>query len=143
MAPLPKARLYLLRAFDRIGIDYAGPFLTKQGRGKTRVKRYLCIFTCLTTRAVHLEMSYSLDTTSLINAFTRMTSRRGCPHKEGFEYSAIVEMLEKEHSVTLSICTLKSRLNEYGLKRRKVVYDEDVATLGVWVAIVLFGTHSN
>ena len=79
MAPLPEARLYSLRAFDRIGIDYAGPFLTKQGRGKTRAKRYLCLFTCLTTRAVHLEMSYSLDTTSFINAFTRMTSRRGTP----------------------------------------------------------------
>ncbi len=31
--------------------------------------------------------------------------------KKGFEYSAIVEMLEKEHSVTLSSRTLKSRLN--------------------------------
>ena len=75
----PKARLYSLRAFDRIGIDYAGPFLTKQGRGKIRAKRYLCLFTCLATRAVHLEMSYSLDTDSFINAFTRMSSRRGTP----------------------------------------------------------------
>ena len=46
--------------------------------------------------------------------------------KKGFEYSAIVEMLEKEHNVTMSIRTLKSRLNEYGLKRRNVVYDEGV-----------------
>ena len=53
--------------------------MTKQGRGRTRAKRYLCLFTCLTTRAVHLEMSYSLDTDSFINAFTRMTSRRGTP----------------------------------------------------------------
>ena len=53
--------------------------MTKQGRGRTRAKRYLCLFTCLTTHAVHLEMSYSLDTDSFINAFTRMTSRRGTP----------------------------------------------------------------
>ena len=33
----------------------------------------------LATRAVHLEMSYSLDTDSFLNAFTRMTSRRGMP----------------------------------------------------------------
>ena len=46
--------------------------------------------------------------------------------KKGFEYSAIVEMLEKEHNVTMSIRTLKSRLDEYGLKRRNVVYDEGV-----------------
>ena len=80
MAPLPKSRLQSsLRAFEKVGVDYGGPFLTKQGRGRTRAKRYLCLFTCLTTRAVHLEMSYSLDTDSFINAFTRMTSRRGTP----------------------------------------------------------------
>ena len=78
MAPLPKSRLQSsLRAFEKVGVDYGGPFLTKQGRGRTRAKRYLCLFTCLTTRAVHLEMSYSLDTDSFSNAFTRMTSRRG------------------------------------------------------------------
>lgn len=78
MAPLPNSRLKLpLRAFERVGVDYGGLYLTKQGRGKTRAKRYLCLFTCLATRAVHLEMAYSLDTDSFINAFTRMTSRRG------------------------------------------------------------------
>jgi hypothetical protein len=80
MAPLPGVRVKLpLKAFDRIGVDYGGPFRTKQGRGKPRAKRYLCLFTCLATRAVHLEMSYSLDTDSFLNAFTRMTSRRGMP----------------------------------------------------------------
>ena len=80
MAPLPKSRLQSsLRAFEKVGVDYGGPFLTKKGRGRTRAKRYLCLFTCLTTRAVHLEMSYSLDTDSFINAFTWMTSRRGTP----------------------------------------------------------------
>ena len=80
MALLPKLRLQSsLRAFEKVGVDYGGPFLTKQGRGRTRAKCYLCLFTCLTTRAVHLEMSYSLDTDSFINAFTRMTSRRGTP----------------------------------------------------------------
>lgn len=80
MAPLPKSRLQCpLRAFERVGVDYGGPYLTKQGRGKTRAKRYLCLFTCLSTRAVHLEMAYSMDTDSFINAFTRMVSRRGTP----------------------------------------------------------------
>ena len=65
VAPLPRSRLQTsLKAFERVGVDYAGPFLTKQRRGRTRAKHYLCLFTCLftclTTRAVHLEMSYSL-----------------------------------------------------------------------------------
>jgi hypothetical protein len=80
MAPLPLSRVQCpVRAFERVGVDYGGPYLTKQGRGKSRAKRYLCLFTCLTTRAVHLEMSYSLDTDSFINALTRMVARRGTP----------------------------------------------------------------
>ena len=80
MAPLPELRTQKsLRAFSQTSVDFAGPFYTKQGRGKTRHKRYLCLFTCLGTRAVHLEVAYGLDTDSFLNAFFRMMSRRGLP----------------------------------------------------------------
>jgi hypothetical protein len=79
MAPLPRPRVHSLRAFERVSVDYGGSYLTKQDRAKARMNRYLCLFTCLATRAVHLEMSYSLETDSFINAFVRMTSRRGRP----------------------------------------------------------------
>ncbi len=77
MAPLPRPRVHSLRAFERVSVDYDGSYLTKQDRAKARMNRYLCLSTCLATRAVHLEMSYSLETDSFINAFVRMTSRRG------------------------------------------------------------------
>ncbi|XP_065177321.1 uncharacterized protein LOC135807665 [Sycon ciliatum] len=80
MAPLPTVRVSLpMRAFSRVAVDYAGPFTTKQGRGKPRAKRYLCLFTCMQSRAVHLEMAVSLDVDGFMNAFMRMTSRRGVP----------------------------------------------------------------
>ena len=80
MAPLPELHTRKsLRAFSQTSVDFAGPFITKQGRGKHRQKRYLCLFTCLATRAVHLEIAYSLSTDSFLNAFFRMASRRGVP----------------------------------------------------------------
>lgn len=82
MAPLPKIRLKMpLRALSRTAVDFGGPFITIQGRGKRRAKRYLCLFTCLTSRAVHLEIAYGLDTDSFLNAFCRMASRRGLPEE--------------------------------------------------------------
>ena len=77
MAPLPRIRYAMSsRAFERVAVDYGGPFITIQGRGNRREKRYLCLFTCLATRAVHLEMAFALDTDSFLNAFYRMVSRR-------------------------------------------------------------------
>ena len=79
MAPLPSERCVSLRAFDQAGVDFAGPFVVKIRRVSD--KRYLCLFTCLQTRAVHLEMTYSMDTSGFLMAFSRMVARRGKPSK--------------------------------------------------------------
>ena len=80
MAPLHELRTHnSMKAFAKTAVDFAGPFIVKQGRGKARLKRYLCLFTCLATRAVHLEVAYNLTTCSFLNALCRMTSRRGVP----------------------------------------------------------------
>ena len=39
----------------------------------------MCVFACLSTRNVHLDVAWGLDTDSFLNAFTRFTSRRGVP----------------------------------------------------------------
>ncbi|KAL9968821.1 hypothetical protein ACROYT_G020955 [Oculina patagonica] len=79
MAPLPDVRLGTsLRCFAHCGVDFAGPFVVKLTR-KVSAKRYLCLFTCASSRAVHLEVAFSLDTASFLNAFSRMVRRRGKP----------------------------------------------------------------
>ncbi|KAL7826227.1 hypothetical protein SRHO_G00339650 [Serrasalmus rhombeus] len=47
----------------------------KKGRGTA--KRYGVIFTCLVSRAIHLEVANSLDTDACINALRRFICRRG------------------------------------------------------------------
>ena len=56
-------------------VDYFGPLEIK--RGIAVVKRWGVIFTCMTSRAVHIEVANSLDTSSCINALRRFISRRG------------------------------------------------------------------
>ncbi|XP_062714235.1 uncharacterized protein LOC134291008 [Aedes albopictus] len=78
MAPLPAARLTPnIRAFSYTGVDYFGPLLVKQGR--SLVKRWVALFTCLTIRAVHLEIVHNLSTQSCVLAIRRFISRRGAP----------------------------------------------------------------
>ena len=44
---------------------------------RSRIKRYGVIFTCLTTRAVHLEMAYSLSTDAFIQTLRKLIAIRG------------------------------------------------------------------
>ncbi|XP_072172491.1 uncharacterized protein [Diadema setosum] len=82
MAELPSSRVQGdERVFTKVGMDYFGPFEIKCGRSMR--KRYDVIFTCMTSRAVHIEVASSLDTSSCIDAIRCFISRRG-PVKEMF-----------------------------------------------------------
>ncbi|XP_062708877.1 uncharacterized protein LOC134288337 [Aedes albopictus] len=80
MASLPEFRLTpFIRAFTFVDLDYFGPVFVRAGR--SLVKRWVAVFTCLTIRAVHLEVVHSLSTESCIMAVRRFVSRRGPPRE--------------------------------------------------------------
>ncbi|KAJ8416206.1 hypothetical protein AAFF_G00382280 [Aldrovandia affinis] len=60
--------------FVYCGIDCFGPFLTKKARKEQ--KRYGLIFTCLSSRAIHIEMLEDLSTDVFINALRCFISLR-------------------------------------------------------------------
>jgi hypothetical protein len=64
MADLPRDRLLVSPPFTKVGVDYFGPLQVKYGRKHSI--RYICLFTGLVTRAVHLEVAFSLETDSFI-----------------------------------------------------------------------------
>ena len=73
--PLPEARAAIgFRAFTYCGVDYFGPLEVVVGR--RREKRWGALFTCLTTRAVHVEIAHSLTMESCMMCFRLLCSRR-------------------------------------------------------------------
>lgn len=79
MGELPQVRLTQGRVFLNTGSDFLGPFLIKPNslRKSSAVKMYICVFICLSVKAVHLEVVSSLSTEAFIAALTRFVSRRG------------------------------------------------------------------
>ena len=69
------------KPFSNIGVDYFGPIIIKLNK-RTRstqpiVKRCGVLFTCLTTRGVHLELATDTTTDAFILALRRFIARRG------------------------------------------------------------------
>jgi transposase InsO family protein len=76
MGQIPPERFFAHeKPFTATGVDYFGPIMVAAGRKS--IKRYGVLFTCLTTRAIHLEVANDLSASSCIMAVRRMISRRG------------------------------------------------------------------
>jgi hypothetical protein len=79
MGALPQTRVTPARAFIHSGVDYAGPIQlrTSKGRGHHSYKGYICLFICMVTKAIHLEVVSELTSRGFLEAFKRFIARRG------------------------------------------------------------------
>ena len=75
LADLPEDRIEPAAPFTYSAVDYFGPFVVKEGRKD--VKRYGVLFTCMSSRAIHIETANTLETDSFINAFRRFQAEGG------------------------------------------------------------------
>ena len=82
-ADLPSHRVSDDPPFTHIRLDFAGPLYVKETRRSLQTsdsdsnKVYACLFTCASTRAVHLELTRGLTVQDFLLAFRRFASRRG------------------------------------------------------------------
>ena len=78
MAILPEFRVRESPPFSKVGVDFAGPLYVKGHEGKM-TKCYIALFTCCITRAIHLELSENLLSSTFVNCLKRVCARRGTP----------------------------------------------------------------
>ena len=82
MGQLPSARLNPDFVFSDVGLDYAGPYLIKEGyvRRPVEIKAWMAVFVCFSTKAAHLELVKDATAASLVACLVSFCSRRSLPN---------------------------------------------------------------
>ena len=96
--PLPEFRVKDDPAFSYTGVDFAGPLVVRGGVSNASSKVWVCLFTCLVTRAIHLDVVDDLSTGAFLRCLKRFAARRGLPLRflsdNGKTFKAAARFLE-------------------------------------------------
>ncbi|XP_071149289.1 uncharacterized protein [Mytilus edulis] len=111
--PLPKDRLREAPPFTVTGVDFTGALKVRNKNGKDS-KAYICLFTCASTRAVHLEIVTDLTEEQFILAFRRFSSRKSLPKIMLSDNATTYVASAKEIERLTSSPTLQATLNSQG-----------------------------
>lgn len=150
MANLPSCRVAETKAFANTGVDYAGPIniTLQRRRGQRSQKAYLCVFICLSTKAVHIEVASDLSTDTFLDAFKRFISRRGpvsCMYSDnGTNFIGAKTKLDDLFALISSDKYRDTLLNELNCRRIswKVIPPHAPHFGGMWESTVkCFKTH--
>ena len=121
---LPEFRVDESPPFSHVGVDFAGPLIVSdktQQVGKDGSKSYVCLFTCASTRAVHLELVENLTVEAFIRAFRRFCARRGLPATIISDNAKTFKSASKEVKKLLRSPRLKEYLTLKGVKWKFIV----------------------
>ncbi|CAM1306567.1 Uncharacterised protein r2_g1640 [Pycnogonum litorale] len=117
MSELPIQRLKPdTPAFHITAVDLFGPFRVRISRNKTD-KHYGIIFTCLNSRAVHLEMSTDYSTSAFLQALRRFFAIRGYPAEMRSDRGTQLIGAEKELKLMVPDWDWQT-LKDYGTNRK-------------------------
>ncbi|XP_073966851.1 uncharacterized protein [Choristoneura fumiferana] len=98
---LPPERVNYSSPFTYTGVDYMGPLLINNGDGNS--KRWICLFTCLVVRAVHLEVVRDLTAEEGLLALRRMISTRGIPSLVTSDNAQHFKLIAEKFQVNIAL----------------------------------------
>lgn len=103
------------RAFENVGVDYAGPVIIKASllRSVKTVKSYIAVFVCLATKAVHLEAATDLSANTFIAALKRFCARRGLPNQLWSDNGTNFVGADRQLKELLASATFNSEVNQH------------------------------
>ena len=78
--PLPLERVQYVRLFECTGVDFTGAIKVRNRSGETQ-KLYICLFTCVAARAVHLQLINSLSAEAFVLCLRRFVAKCSLPSK--------------------------------------------------------------
>ena len=112
--PLPKSRMQQTQPFEVTGVDYTGALYVRNAGIETKV--YICLFTCATTRAIHLEVVEDLTVEAFLLAFRRFASRKSLPRKLISDNASTFVSANNELKELFQSRTLKETLAREGIE---------------------------
>ena len=99
--------------FTVTGVDFTEALYVQINRAESKV--YLCLFTCTTTRAIHLEIVTNLSTKTFLLAFRRFVNRKSLPQIIVSDNGSTYLSTAKELKKLLSSRSLMESLSQHGI----------------------------
>ena len=112
--PLPEFRVKEDPAITCTGVDFAGPLFVRNGHSNGSSKVWICVFTCLVTRAIHLDIVCDLSTDTFLRRLKRFAARQGLPHKFLSDNGKTFKAAAKFLSVVFKDETIQEHLANQG-----------------------------
>ena len=112
--PLPLAKIQDGPPFHVTGVDFTGAMYVKNEGAVGYYKVYVCLFTCASTQAIHLEVVTDLTEVTFLQAFRRFAACRSLPRLVISDNASTYMSAAKELNELFQSPTQKSALMHKG-----------------------------
>lgn len=113
---LPDLRVSEQWPFSYTGVDFAGPLYARDTVGSPARKAWLCLYTCCSTRAVHLDVIPDMTAEAFLPCFRRFSGRRGFPRKMVSDNAKTIKAAAKALAAIVESSTVTRYLSNVGVR---------------------------